>query len=164
MRHRKHTFRVGRRSGHIKSLLANQVSSLILDGRIETTVTKAKEARRLADRMVTLGKSGTLHHRRLAISRLHNVTAVHKLFAEIAPGFMERAGGYTRIIRLGTRTGDAAETCYLEWVEPGVPGQAPQPKPAAEPAAKAVEAAAAPVVAEEAAVEAAPATEDKKDA
>jgi large subunit ribosomal protein L17 len=121
MRHRKHTFKIGRRSEHIRSLLANQAVSLITEERIRTTVTKAKETRRLVERMITLGKGGTLHQRRLAISRLRNVGAVHKLFAEIAPRYLERAGGYTRIIRLGQRLGDAAEMCYLEFVEAGAP-------------------------------------------
>lgn len=123
MRHRKHVFKVGRKSEHVKSLLANQVSSLIMEESIRTTVTKAKETRRLAERMVTLGKRGTLHHRRLAISRIRNKLAVRKLFSEVAPRYMEREGGYTRIIRLGTRGGDAAEMCILEWVEAGQPAQ-----------------------------------------
>jgi large subunit ribosomal protein L17 len=98
-------------------MLRNQVCSLIFEGRIKTSVTKAKETRRLAERMVTLGKSGTLHHRRRAISKLHNVEAVGILFDEIAPQYREREGGYTRIIRAGHRQGDAAEQCFLEFVE-----------------------------------------------
>lgn len=121
MRHRKHTFKIGRRSEHIQALLANQVVSLINEERICTTVTKAKETRRVMERMITLGKGGTLHQRRQAIARLHNVAAVRKLFAEIAPRYLERAGGYTRIIRLGKRIGDASEMCYLELVEAGAP-------------------------------------------
>jgi len=117
MRHRKHTFKIGRRPDHRRALLRNQVCSLIFEGRIKTSVTKAKETRRLAERMVTLGKSGTLHHRRRAISKLHNVEAVGILFDEIAPQYREREGGYTRIIRAGHRRGDAAELCFLEFVE-----------------------------------------------
>ena len=117
MRHRKHTFKIGRRPDHRRALLRNQVCSLIFEGRIKTSVTKAKETRRLAERMITLGKSGTLHHRRRAISKLHNVEAVGILFDEIAPQYREREGGYTRIIRAGHRRGDAAELCFLEFVE-----------------------------------------------
>ena len=117
MRHRKHTFKIGRRPDHRRAMLRNQVCSLIFEGRIKTSVTKAKETRRLAERMVTLGKSGTLHHRRRAISKLHNVEAVGILFDEIAPQYREREGGYTRIIRAGHRQGDASEQCFLEFVE-----------------------------------------------
>jgi large subunit ribosomal protein L17 len=117
MRHRKHTFKIGRTGAHRKALLANQVCSLITEGKIKTTVTKAKETRRIADKMVTLGKKGELHHRRLAISKLRDETAVAQLFAEVAPKFSNRDGGYTRIIRVGTRRGDAADMCILQWVE-----------------------------------------------
>lgn len=114
MRHRVHTFKIGRTSSHRKAMLANMISSLIENGSVKTTITKAKEARRFADRMVTLGKKGTLHHRRQAISFLRNTDAVKKLFDEVAPTFAERAGGYTRIMLLGTRKGDAAEMCILQ--------------------------------------------------
>ena len=117
MRHRKATFKIGRTSAHRRALLANQVSSLILHGEIRTTIVKAKETRRVAERMVTMGKAGDLHHRRLAISKLRDEDAVRKLFAEIAPRFAGREGGYTRIIRLGNRLGDAAEMCLLQWVD-----------------------------------------------
>lgn len=117
MRHRKHTFKIGRTTGHRESLLANAVCSLIEHNRITTTLVKAKEIRRLADKMVTLGKEGTLHTRRLAIAKLHQVDKVHKLFAEIAPGFKERPGGYTRLMKIGPRIGDGAEMCIVEFVE-----------------------------------------------
>ena len=117
MRHRKKVFTTGRRPDHARALLANQVISLIYEKRIQTTVIKAKEVRRLAEKMITLGKRGTLHHRRLAISKLHHVDAVRILFNEIAPGYMNRNGGYTRIMRLGHRRGDAAPICFLEFVE-----------------------------------------------
>ena len=117
MRHRKHTFKIGRSGAHRKALLANQVCSLIRQGAIKTTLTKAKETRRIAEKMVTLAKKGGLHHRRLAIARLHDVDAVALLFAEIAPKHANRDGGYTRIVKLGTRRGDAAEMCVLAWVE-----------------------------------------------
>ena len=117
MRHRKHTFKIGRTTGHRESLLANAVCSLIEHNRITTTLVKAKEIRRLADKMVTLGKEGTLHTRRMAIARLHQVDKVAKLFSEIAPGFAKRNGGYTRLMKIGPRIGDGAEMCIVEFVE-----------------------------------------------
>ena len=117
MRHRKHTFKVGRTTAHRHAMLANAVCSLIDHGRITTTLVKAKEIRRLADRMVTYAKEGSLHKRRLAIAELHSVELVHKLFADVAPQFKERNGGYTRIMKLGPRRGDGAEMCILEFVE-----------------------------------------------
>ena len=116
MRHRKRNIKLGRKAAHARAMLANQVCSLIDEERIETTVPKAKETRRLAEKMVSLGKKGSLHDRRRAISKLRNVDSVGKLFSEIAPRYLNREGGYTRIIRLGSRRGDAAETCILEWV------------------------------------------------
>jgi large subunit ribosomal protein L17 len=117
MRHKVHTFKIGRSGAHRRAMLANMVSSLIEHGQIKTTLTKAKEARRFADKMVTLGKKGDLHRRRLAIAKLRDKDAVKKLFEEVAPQFAERNGGYTRIIKLGRRMGDAAEMCILQFVE-----------------------------------------------
>ena len=138
MRHRKHTFKIGRSGAHRKAMLANQVCSLITEGEIKTTVVKAKETRRLADKMVTLGKKGDLHHRRLAISKLRDKSAVAQLFSEVAPKFANRDGGYTRIIRLGTRIGDAAEMCILQWVEAeNTPKPSKKKKPTSSDAKKA---------------------------
>ena len=117
MRHRKLTVKLGRTSAHRDSMLANQVCSLIHHRRVTTTVAKAKASRRLADKMVTLGKKGTLEARRRALSILKSKSAVGTLFSEIAPGFADRPGGYTRIIRLPARVGDAAERAILEWVQ-----------------------------------------------
>lgn len=117
MRHRKFTFKIGRTSAHRRSLLANATCSLFLSGRIKTTVPKAKQIRRMAEKMITLGKKGTLHARRRAIAKLRQVDVVARLFSEIAPQYENRPGGYTRIIRLGKRIGDAAEMCFLELVE-----------------------------------------------
>ena len=117
MRHRVHTFKVGRTGAHRRAMLANMVSSLIEHGQITTSLVKAREARRMADKMVTLGKKGDLHHRRLAISALRNVDMVSKLFAEIAPAYAGRQGGYTSIIKLGKRKGDACEMCILKFVD-----------------------------------------------
>jgi large subunit ribosomal protein L17 len=120
MRHRKYTFKIGRTSEHRRSLLANAVCSLFKSGRITTTVQKAKEIRRLAEKMITLAKVGTLHARRQAISTLHQVGTVAELFSTIAPQHEDRTSGYTRIMRLGKRLGDAAEMCILEII-PAVP-------------------------------------------
>ncbi len=117
MRHRKLTFKIGRKSAHVRSLLANSVCSLIQHGRITTTIVKAKRVRILADQMVTLGKEGTLHARKLAIAKLRQPATVRRLFDEIAPGFQNRNGGYTRIYKLGPRIGDGAEMAILEFVE-----------------------------------------------
>ena len=116
MRHRVHTFKIGRTGAHRRAMLANMVSSLIEHGQITTSLVKAREARRMAEKMVTLGKKGDLHHRRLAISTLRNVDMVAKLFAEIAPAYAGRQGGYTSIIKLGKRRGDACEMCILKFV------------------------------------------------
>jgi len=135
MRHRKYSFKIGRTSAHRKALLANQTSSLIITNEIRTTVVKAKETRRVAEKMVTLAKKGTLHCRRQAISKLRDVNAVRILFSDIAPKYMDRKGGYTRIIRLGKRRGDAAEMCILQWVEEALPAKTTKnsSEPKAEP-------------------------------
>ena len=117
MRHRKHTAKLGRKGEHRNMMLANLVCSLILHRRVKTTLAKAKAARSLAEKMVTLAKKGTIHHRRLAVARLHQEDAVRILFKEIAPFHKDRPGGYTRIIKLGQRRGDAAPMAILEWVE-----------------------------------------------
>lgn len=152
MRHLKRTAKLGRTSEHRNLMLANLVCSLIKHRRVTTTLAKAKAARSVAEKMVTLGKRGTLHDRRLASARLRQqarshfrgtpkkkgATArtawrakedvVHILFDEIAPTFKERSGGYTRIIRLNDRQGDAAQRAILEWVDLPVEA-APQPAP-----------------------------------
>ncbi|HXI83011.1 MAG TPA: 50S ribosomal protein L17 [Verrucomicrobiae bacterium] len=115
MRHRKRTAKLGMKSQHRRSTLANLVCSLIEHSRIRTTIAKAKVARRYADRMITLAKKGTLHHRRQAIAFLRHKPAVEKLFAELGKQHGDRNGGYTRIVRVGQRMGDAAEIAILEW-------------------------------------------------
>lgn len=108
MRHLRRTVKLGRTSQHRESMLANLVGSLIRHERVRTTVSRAKAARPVAEKLVTLGKKGSLHHRRQAIAALHENELVHKLFAEIAPRFKNRSGGYTRILKLGPRIGDGA--------------------------------------------------------
>ncbi|HSU54777.1 MAG TPA: 50S ribosomal protein L17 [Candidatus Dormibacteraeota bacterium] len=117
MRHLKRTAKLGRTGQHRNAMLANLVCSLIKHKRITTTLAKAKAARSVAEKMVTLGKAGTLHDRRLASARLHQEDAVKILFTEIAPAQKERRGGYTRIVRLGQRQGDAGQKAILEWVD-----------------------------------------------
>ena len=138
MRHQRNTPKLGRKEGHRKSLLANQVCSLIEHSRIKTTLAKAKAVRPLAEKMVTLGKKKTLHARRTALAVLRQADAVAKLFNDVAPRAAERKGGYTRIVKLGMRKSDAAEMAFIEWVDGAVTVEvaAPEPKPAAKKAAK----------------------------
>ncbi len=117
MRHRKKTVKLGRSQAHRDSLLANQVCSLIEYRRIKTTLAKAKATKPLAEKMLTLGKKGDLHARRIAISYLKQKDIVKKLFTEIAPASADRKGGYTRIVKLGNRLSDSAPMAYLEWVD-----------------------------------------------
>ena len=117
MRHQNKTVKLGRSQAHRDALLANQVCSLIIHQRIRTTLAKAKAARPLAEKMVTLGKKGTLHARRTAAAYLHQPDAVKKLFNEIAPRSATRQGGYTRIVKLGPRKSDSAPMAVLEWVD-----------------------------------------------
>ena len=117
MRHQKKTVKLGRTASHRDAMLANQVCSLIEHKRIKTTLAKAKAVRPLAEKMVTLGKRGDLHARRLAAGYLGQKDAVKKLFAEIAPRAADRKGGYTRIIKLGQRLSDSAPMAYIEWVD-----------------------------------------------
>ena len=140
MRHRKQKAKLNRTKSHRRCMTANMLKSLIDNGRIETTIVKAKALRRHADRLITLGKKGTLESRRKAIAKLmihfnaltpkeerrvkagdyssYNVDrrVIRKLFDELSPRYADRDGGYTRIIRMGYRTGDAAPLCLLEYI------------------------------------------------
>lgn len=140
MRHRKDTFKIGRTAGHRRCLMANMLKALIQHGRIETTERKAKQLRRHADKMITLAKKNTLASRRKAIAELmirYNVltskdaraakagnkqaynadrTLIGKLFGELGPRFVDRPGGFTRIIKKDYRQGDNAPTCYIEFL------------------------------------------------
>ena len=117
MRHRKDHRRLGRKSEHRRALLRNLVTALFQYERIETTVAKAKETRRFAERMITFGKQGDLAARRHVATFVTKPEVVSKLFSTIAPWYAERNGGYTRIIRIGHRLGDAGETAYLELIK-----------------------------------------------
>ena len=132
MRHQRNTPKLGRKEGHRKSLLANQVCSLIEHSRIKTTLAKAKAVRPLAEKLVTLGKKKTLHARRTALAVLRQADIVKKLFDDVAPRASERKGGYTRIVKLGQRQSDAAEMAFIEWVDTTaeVEVATPEPKPA----------------------------------
>ena len=135
MRH-GHGFRkLNKSSSHRRAMLRNMATSLVLEGRITTTLPKAKELRKVADKLITLGKTDTLHARRQALGYLMAIdreatgnvqkkTAMHKLFTELAPQFKERDGGYTRVVRLSeSRDGDCAQMAVIEFVEAGVPAK-----------------------------------------
>jgi large subunit ribosomal protein L17 len=117
MRHRKAGRRLGRTSSHRDAMLRNMVTSLLDQERIVTTVPKAKEARRLAEQMITLGKRGDLHARRQAMAYIRSGNIVAKLFDQLSNQYADRQGGYTRIIRTGNRSGDAAPMAIIELVD-----------------------------------------------
>jgi len=117
MRHINGYRKLGRVSSHRRAMFRNMATSLLIHERIETTVPKAKELRSIVEKMITLGKHGDLHSRRLAASYLFDDEAVKKVFSDIAPRFKDRSGGYTRILRKGPRFGDGAEMAFLELVD-----------------------------------------------
>ena len=170
MRHRKFTFKIGRTTAHRRADMANMTCSLLTHGQVKTTLTRAKQLRRMADKMITLGKRGTLHARRQAVSKLRQKDVVKILFDEIAPRYAERPGGYTRILKIGQRNGDAAEMCFVQLVqEPYEPkGQetAPaEPEEASEAVAEEAQTAAPEAdAAEEVSAEAEPAEEAEEEA
>jgi large subunit ribosomal protein L17 len=117
MRHLKQGRKLGRTSAHRRALLRNLATALLEHERIITTEPKAKELRRVADKLVTLGKRGDLHARRQALEVVRSNAVVRKLFNDIAPRFAQRKGGYTRVLRLGYRPGDAAAMAVIELVD-----------------------------------------------
>ncbi len=117
MRHHRAGRKLGRDSAHRKALYANLACSLIEHGRIRTTEAKAKAVKPFAEQMITLGRRGDLHARRQALAELRSQEVVHKLFADVGPRMAERPGGYSRIVKIGHRQGDAAEMVYLELVD-----------------------------------------------
>ena len=151
MRHQRSGKKLGRDSAHRKALYSNLAGALIEHGRIKTTVTKAKAVKPHVEHMITLGRRGDLHARRQATAFLRSRDVVHKLFADVAPLFKDRPGGYTRIIKIGTRAGDSAEMAYIELVDEEYvatqreertpdPVVVPEPETEEEPEASAAEA------------------------
>jgi large subunit ribosomal protein L17 len=114
MRHRNAGFKLGRNTSHRRALLRNLVTSILLNDRVQTTITKAKATRPIVEKMITLGKRGDLHARRQAAAYLMTPESVTRLFATVAPRYGSRNGGYLRIVRTGQRQGDAAEMAYIE--------------------------------------------------
>jgi large subunit ribosomal protein L17 len=132
VRHQRKGKKLGRDSAHRKALYSNLAGSLIEHGRIKTTEAKAKAVKPIAEKMITLGRRGDLAARRQALAYLRSQEVVHQLFAEVAPRFAERPGGYARIVKIGPRYGDAAEMVYLELVDYVPPrAMAPAGAPAA---------------------------------
>jgi large subunit ribosomal protein L17 len=143
VRHRRSGRKLGRDASHRKALYSNLAGALFEHGRIKTTAAKAKEVKPIAEQMITLARRGGVHARRQALAYLRSQDVVHKLFSDVGPRFADRPGGYTRIIRIGPRQGDAAEMVYLELVDfvPEAtfapPPRAPreeEPEPVEEPA------------------------------
>jgi large subunit ribosomal protein L17 len=125
MRHQRKGKKLGRDSAHRRALYANLAGALIEHGRIRTTEAKAKAVKPIAEKLITLGRRGDLAARRQAVAYLRSKDVVHMLFADVGPRFADRPGGYSRIVKLGPRAGDAAEMVYLELVDyvPGTTGQ-----------------------------------------
>ena len=130
MRHQKRVAKLGRTASHRKALMMNLAIALIKHGKIKTTDAKAKELRRVVERLITYGKRGTVHHRRLAFKVLHDKSVVKTLFDHIAPQYSDRNGGYTRIIKLGFRDNDCAAVSLIEFVDYRQPGEKKSSKPA----------------------------------
>lgn len=126
MRHGKSGKKLSRSVSHRRALLRNMASSIILHERAETTLIKAKALRPLIEKLITMARTDTLHTRRQAYSYLLDKSAVHKLFADVAPRFKERNGGYTRVVRTGFRHGDAAQMAVIEFVEKQVIQKQPE--------------------------------------
>jgi large subunit ribosomal protein L17 len=114
MRHRNGGFKLGRNTSHRRAMLRNLVTSIILNDRVETTITKCKASRPIVEKMITLGKKGDVHSRRQALSYLMTDEAVARLFSTVAPRYTTRPGGYLRIVRTYARKGDAAEMAVIE--------------------------------------------------
>jgi len=130
MRHHRLVKKFGRSTSHRKALLSSLVTNLILQSSIKTTLAKAKQARKDAEKIVTLARKGTLASRRLAASRLQSPQAVQQLFDSVVPSMDGRNGGYTRIMKLGQRRSDGSEMCLLQWVVLPVKAEAPAAAPA----------------------------------
>ena len=131
MRHQRAGKKLGRDSAHRRALYANLAGALIEHGRIKTTEAKAKEVRPIVEQMITLGKRGDVAAHRQAVAFLRSKEIAHILFSEVAPRFAERPGGYTRIVKIGPRQGDAAPMAYLELVDYVPRGAVARAEPAA---------------------------------
>jgi len=140
MRHLRAYRKLGMNASHRKAMMRNMVTSLIEHERIETTDARAKEIRRLADRMVTLGKRGDMHSLRISLKTVRTKTAAKKLFDELGPRFKEKQGGYTRIVKLGRRAGDNAAMSILEWSLPKAAADSTKKKKKTKKAEKAAKA------------------------
>ena len=136
MRHQVKKGYLGRNTAHRRALLRNLVTSFLEKERVRTTLAKARSVRPVAEKMITLGKRGTLHARRQALAYMTKEAAVQKLFDELGPRYKERPGGYTRIVKLGTRAGDGASMAMLELVGAEFKAKAKKKKDAKKPAAK----------------------------
>ena len=117
MRHRKGGFKLGRNTSHRRALLRNLVTSIILNDRVHTTITKAKASKPIVEKMITLGKNGSVHARRQALAYMMTPESVDRLFSVVSPRYATRPGGYSRIIRTGIRKGDSAETAFIELLD-----------------------------------------------
>lgn len=137
MRHRQRNRKLGRTSSHRSALFRNQLASIIREERIVTTLPKAKELRPIIEKMVTLGRDDSVHHRRQAARSIADKDLLRKLFEEIAPRFSDRPGGYTRIVKLGPRRGDGAEMAILEFIDFELTPGADKPSPGKKKAAAA---------------------------
>lgn len=174
MRHLKHRHSLGLKKAHRQAVMATLAASLFTHGRIRTTLAKAKALRPFAEPIITLAKQAAatddsarkLHYRRLAIARVRDVAAVRKLFDELAPEFADRTGGYTRIYKLGTRTGDAAEMALIEILKGDDAGheKSRKSRKKSRTAAKTDDASSEPLAEEAVAVEDAEAMEDSSEA
>ena len=133
MRHRRKTVKLQRDASHRKALLSNLVVSLIEHKQIKTTLAKAKAVRPFAEKMVTLGKRGDIHARRVTHGYLHSDAAVKELFSVIAPASASRHGGYTRITKLGQRQTDSAPMAFIEWVDQAAAAEETKAEAAVEP-------------------------------
>jgi large subunit ribosomal protein L17 len=152
MRHRKHSNQLGVKKEHREALLANLSTALITHGKIKTTLKKAKALRPFVEKVITLAKKGSLHNRRIAIARVRDTGVVHELFEEKVEQFRDRNGGYTRIYKLGTRRGDAAEMALIELIDADDEGYGKKTKPKSRAKKKAKAAVEETAVSEEAAV------------
>ena len=141
MKHRVVGRRLDRTTEHRTAMFKNMVTSLLRHERITTTTPKAKELKRFADKIITLGKKGTAHARRIAFRDVRDAEVIEKLFGEIAPRFAQRPGGYTRLVRVGHRAGDNAELAVIELVERAAPAAADGEEKGARKGARSKEAA-----------------------